>query len=186
MLSPRFAPLILAAFALATARAAGAQVIVREGVVRQPTLLTRAPVAQVSFTPYKLSALLESKPVGAKLVAVSVSSPGTHVMLARTSGSAIVVSAPQGVADGVYSVAFTFTWVNQPSVVTISKIMTGSPNVLHVQCNLTQQTSYAQGAPVQTCDTGDLSAQDLTSGVVLQVSQGVQMDVSNITVTRWR
>ena len=176
MASPRFAPLILAALSFAAASGAGAQLIRREPTTTTPTLKvhTPTPIASVSFGPFQLGGTIEGKPIGAHLINVSVSAPGDYVMLQRDARSAVRLTAPQGVVDGAYVVQFHFSWVNQPTTLTISD----DASVL-ATCNLQAQNT------VQICE----AAVNVVGGklvAMLEITQGMQMNLSQITLNRYQ
>ena len=181
MLAPRFTVILPALLVLAGAGGAGAQVVVREGVVKDPALYTRTPIASLSFRPYDLGGTLEGKPVSALLGKVSVTTPVT-VMMEWLAKPTITVTAPQGLADGVYSVEYHISSANNPASLRIAS----SSGDLGT-CSVQAQTSTA---PVQKCEARDINVVDgklptmwleFTSGVL-----SLQLQVSRIVVNRWR
>jgi hypothetical protein len=174
---------LLALLALAGAHAAGAQVTTREvtTTVKDPALFTRAPIASVSFTPYQMGGVLEGRQITAQLSWVTVvSSPNRDVVLRRAENSSIELMA--GLADGIYSVRFSFTLVTTPATVTIRD----QGGVL-ATCSLQAQSPTA--SPQQTCEATGVQVTGGQFRPMLQIADGdpgVQLWVGQITVSRYR
>ena len=177
--------LVLAALILAGGSGAGAQELTREAITRTPT-----PISSVSFTPFETGMTIDGKPLAVNLVWVSVVPPSHAVGLARSGNaaignSAVNVYAPNGLADGVYSVRFTIGWVNFPSTVAIL----GFNRVLITTCSVQAQTSTDPNAPVQVCEATGLRVAGTPFTARLEVTDGTanaQVQVTRITVNRYR
>ena len=169
--------------ALLGAATADAQLILRTPTTSTPVLTAAAttPIATVAFAPYSLGSSLGGSPISLGLTGVTITSPAS-VTLRRVVFSSVTLSTPQGLPNGTYSVQFAFTRVTEPLTLMMSAGTTA-------QCTL--QVALLVTAPAQVCDTGPITVTDGRMLMSLQIAatsanQQGELDLTNITVNRWR
>ena len=191
MISRPLAISLAAALTLAAAQGAGAQVTGTRPVpteIQRPTELSIVrPIATVSFVPYTMYGSLGGVNVVAQLGWVTLSNL-SRVLMDKTANSTIrlYTNPNQPLPAGAYAVSFAAPWVGAGGATAsiVTGMGTGTLTVVGT-CQLTQQTSYAQGAPVQHCGSNIVEVPDGRLNLTLRIDGG-QMDVSNITVNRYR
>ena len=174
---PLVIPLV-AALTFVAARGAGAQI---ESTLRAERTVAK-PISTVTFTPYSLSGTLDGVNVLANMWAVTVATMSRVLLQSYHQSQIRLYTNPaQPLPGGAYDVVFSIPWVGGGGA---AATITRAGTVLG-QCQLAQQTSYAAGAPIQTCVARIFDVTDGKLDVEIKIDAG-QFDVSNITVNRYR
>jgi hypothetical protein len=179
MPSPRTNVLVLAVLALAGATGAGAQVTTREvnsAVVKDPTLFTRPPIASVTLSASQRTGSIEGGQAGVAFRRVSLPPNSNNVQFNWGENSVAEVQGIQ-LANGIYSVQFSFVQVSNPGDVAIKE-----KGLVIATCALQQQLN-ADGS--QRCEA-TLDVADGKLFVTMELAGSNLVSVSQVTVNRYR
>lgn len=150
------------------------------------------PLATANFAPLSFGGTFNGSLVSIGLSWVTVNYPNDPALMGLMTGSNIGIGSPQGIANGNYSVVLSVPWSNAAQ--SLEFLGTGGAPV--ATCNLQQQLSYAAGAPVQQCDTGQFAITNGKLEMVVRIKNPNpgcpnctwpnQLSVSQITLNLWR
>jgi hypothetical protein len=174
----------LALLAGAGGGGAAAQVTTREvttAVVKDPALFSRPPIASMSITPYQRSGTFEGGQVVATFYKVSLLPANNNDIVLHSSAKSYVLVSANQLANGIYSVRFSFGQVAPAATVTIR-----DETRVIATCALQEQLQ-ASSTPTQLCQASGIEVAGGKLSARLEHADGSTGDVvfvSQITVNR--